>query len=110
MITIESSNQLINLTCAVNGGAGNSVEIIWDGPSELANPTVVEASNGLFSSSLIITDATVFSSGIYQCTAKYSNILCPVNVSSSARINVIEGPTAIGIVVSHFVVDSGEKH
>ena len=107
MVYFESPDLEVRFTCTVNGGAGSIVNIVWSGPAVETQPTVVETSNGIFTSNLILTDITMFYSGIYQCTARYSNNLCTGNISSNMRIDVIAPPSIVFQTQSPIIVDRG---
>ena len=107
MVHVESPELAITYTCTINGSAGNAVDIEWSGPAVQIQPTVVEISDGIFMSSLILTNVTMFDSGIYECTARYSNNLCTSNVSSNARLDVIAPPEVLDQTLSPYIVDRG---
>lgn len=103
---VESPDLVIVLTCDLNGGAGN-VEIVWSGPTVQLQPRTIQTDGGTFTSNLILTDATMFSSGVYQCTARYDNGLCIANVSSTVRLDVIAPPSIVDQTQSPHIVDRG---
>lgn len=103
---VESPDLVIVLTCSLNGGAGN-VEIVWSGPIVRHQPRTIQTDRGTFTSSLFLTDATMFFSGVYQCTAGYDNSLCISNVSSNVRLDVIAPPSMVDQTQSPHIVDRG---
>ena len=107
LLLIGTPGLEINLTCTVNGGTGSIVDIIWDGPSTISNPPIIEYSDGVFTSSLILSDATMFNSGNYECTAKYNNDLCPSNISSGVRLDVVAPPYVIQQTPTPVILERG---
>ena len=103
---IESPHLKIILTCSVNGGAG-SVDIVWSGPAVQFQPATIQTDHGIFTSNLILTRATMFVSGMYQCTAGYDNSLCIANVSSNVRLDVVAPPSIVDQTQSPHIVDKG---
>ena len=103
---VESPDLVIFLTCSLNGGAGN-VEIVWSGPTVQLQPRAIHSDGGTFTSTLTLTDATMFFSGVYQCTAGYDNSLCIANVSSNVRLDVIAPPSIIDQTQSPHIVNRG---
>ena len=107
MVHIESPNLEIILTCTVYGGVGNAVDIVWNGSAVDSQPPVVEINDGNYTSNLILTNVTMFFSGVYNCTARYSNNLCTSSISSDLRLDVIAPPTVISQTQSPLIVNSG---
>ena len=107
MVHVESPELAVTYTCTVNGSAGNAVDIEWSGPAVQTQPTVVEISDGIFTSNLTLTNVTMFFSGVYQCTARYSNILCTSDISSNATLDVIAPPKIHSQTQSPSIVDRG---
>lgn len=108
MVLIEYPNQEIILTCNAYGGTGTgSVDIVWSGPAVHLQPRTYEADNGIFVSDLTLTNANMFFSGVYQCTAGYDNSLCNANVSSNITLDVIAQPSIIDQTQSPYIVDRG---
>lgn len=104
----QSPNLVISLTCSVNGGTGNNImDIEWSGPAVEQQPATIQTDLGIFTSNLILTRATMFFSGVYQCTAGYDNSLCTANVSSNARLDVIARPSIVDQTQSPHIVDKG---
>ena len=108
MVLIEYPNLEIILTCIAYGGTGTgSVDIVWSGPAVHLQPRTYEADNGIFVSNLTITNANMFFSGVYQCTAGYDNRLCNANISSNITLDVIAQPSIIDQTQSPYIVDRG---
>ena len=107
MVHVESPELAITYTCTINGSAGNAVDIEWSGPAVQTQPMVVEISDGIFTSNLTLTNVTMFFSGVYQCTARYSNILCTSDISSNTRLDVIAPPEILAQTQSPYIVDRG---
>lgn len=105
---IESPDLEIVLTCAFNGGAG-IVNVAWSGPAVQLQPATVQIDTGTFISNLILTNATMFLSGFYQCTAGYDNSLCTSSVSSNVRLDVVATPSIAYQMQSPYVVERGEN-
>ena len=106
LMLVQSPDLVIVLTCSLNGGAGN-VEIVWSGPVVQPRPRTIRTDRGTFTSNLILTNATMFFSGVYQCTAGYDNSLCIANVSSEVRLDVIAPPLIVDQTQSPHIVDRG---
>ena len=104
MILNESPGLEIIYTCTVNGTANDVINIVWSGPKVQPPPAVVETSEGIFTSSLILTNVTMFFSGVYRCNASYGNTLCTTNISSDARLDVIAPPLILFTSMSPRVV------
>ena len=102
-------NHKVNLTCAVDNGIGKAADIVWDGPIIVNQPTPTEISRGVVSSSLILTNVTMFYSGVYCCTAKYSNSMCISNISSHTELVIIASPIVIRQTESPFIVNRGDN-
>ena len=105
---LESPGLEVSFTCSINGGIGSSVEIVWSGPVDLPEPTIIESSDGVFTSNLTLSNVTATFTGIYQCTGRYNNSLCFADVSSNASLVVIAPPTIIDQTELPSKVDSGE--
>ena len=103
----ESPGLEVSFTCSINGGNGSLVEIVWSGPVDLPEPTIIESSDGVFTSNLTLSNVTAIFTGIYQCTGRYNNSLCFANVSSNASLVVI-APPIIDQTELPSKVDSGE--
>ena len=106
MVLIEYPNLVIILTCFAFGGTG-SVDIVWSGPAVHLQPRTYEAGNGIFNSDLTLTNANMFFSGDYQCTAGYDNSLCNANISSNITLDVIAQPSIVDQTQSPYIVDRG---
>ena len=107
MVHIESPELEIVLTCTVYGGVGNAVDIVWSGPTVNSQPAIVEINDGNYTSNLILTNVTMFFSGVYECTARYVNSLCTTSISSDLRLDVIAPPSVIFVMQSPHIVSSG---
>jgi hypothetical protein len=105
---VESQGLEVSFTCSINGGVGSSVEIVWNGPVDLPEPTITESSDGVFTSNLTLSNVTATFTGIYQCTRRYNNSLCFTGVSSNASLVVIAPPIIIEQTEVPSKVDSGE--
>lgn len=103
---IESPGLEIVLTCSLKGGAGK-LDIVWSGPAVQLQPGTVRTENGTFVSNLTLTNATMFFSGVYQCTAGYENSLCIANVLSNVRLDVIALPSIVDTTQSPLIVERG---
>ena len=99
----------VNFTCTVDGGVNNSVEILWSGPVDLPDATVMEVSSGVFTSNLTLTNLTTNFSGIYECTTRYNNSLCTTNSSSSASLALLGPPTLTDQTESPLRVNCGDN-
>lgn len=88
-VYILSPSLSVSFTCTVDGGVGNSVEILWSGPVDLPDATVMEVSSGVFTSNLTLTNVATNFSGIYECTTRYNNSLCTTNSSSNVSLLLI---------------------
>ena len=107
MVHIESPDLEITLTCTVYGGVDNAVDITWSGPAVHSQPALLEINGGNFTSSLTLTNVTMFFSGVYECTARYINNLCTSSISSDLRLDVIAPPSIVYQTQSPYIVDSG---
>lgn len=107
MVHIEAPDLELTLTCTVYGGPGNAVSIVWSGPAVQSQPAIVEINDGNFTSNLSLTNATMFFSGVYECTARYNNSLCTTSISSDLRLDIIAPPSIISQTQSPYVVNSG---
>ena len=107
VVLIETPDLQINFTCTVDGGSGNEVSIVWSGLGVGTQPILNETDSGIFTSDLILSNATMFFSGVYQCTSRYTNILCTTNISSSLRLDVIAPPSVVSQTQSPYIVNSG---
>ena len=107
MVHIESPELEIVLICTAYGGVGNAVDIVWSGPAVTSQPATMELNDGNYTSNLTLTNVTMFFSGVYECTARYANILCTTSISSDLRLDVIAPPSVISVTQSPHIVNSG---
>jgi hypothetical protein len=107
MVHIESPELEIILTCTVYGGVDNAVDIVWSGPAVNSQPAIMDINDGNYTSNLILTNVTMFFSGVYECTARYVNSLCTTSISSDLRLDVIAPPSVIFQTASPHIVNSG---
>ena len=107
-IHFESPDLEVSFTCSVNGGVDSNLQIVWGGPVDLPESTIMESSSGLFTSNLTLTNVTSAFSGIYVCTARFNNSLCAAIVSSNASLVVIGPPVVINQTISPSKVNNGE--
>ena len=80
---------------------------MWSGPTPAlgTQPDVNETMDGIFTSSLILSNPSMFFSGDYQCTARYINELCTTSISSSARLDVIAPPVVLDHTSSPLILN-----
>lgn len=111
-VYIASPGLEVGFTCTVEGGIGkfNKLEILWSGPVDLPNTTVIEVSSGVFTSNLTLTNVTANFSGIYKCTTRYNNSLCATNTSSNASLVLLGPPTLTNQTESPSRVDCGDNN
>ena len=109
MVFVESPGLEVSFNCSVNGGAGNTVEIEWNGPATVVLPvsTTNEIRDGVFMSKLTLTNVTIDFTGVYFCTARYNNSLCTENITSNASLIVVGPPSIIDQADSTLKIDSG---
>lgn len=107
MVFVETPNLEVSFTCTVNGGANSTIEIDWSGPVALPDPTTMEVTDGIFTSTLTLTNVTTAFSGVYHCTARYNNSMCTESITSNASLVVVGPPTLFNQTESPFRVDSG---
>ena len=107
MVHIESPDLEIILKCTVYGGVANAVDIVWRGPAVHSQPAVVETNDGNYTSNVILTDVTMFFSGVYECTARYINTLCTSSISSDLRLDVVAPPLVVAQTQSPHIVNGG---
>ncbi len=109
-VYILSPSLTVSFTCTADGGVGSSVEILWSGPVDLPDATVMEVSSGVFTSNLTLTNITTKISGIYECTTRYNSSLCTTNSSSNASLALLGPPILTHRTESPLIVNCGDSN
>lgn len=89
----------VTLACSVQGGRGNSINIVWSGPPNINSPIPLpenSLSSDTVTSSLTLSNIDHSFIGSYICIANYTSTSCSgTSESEPGFLYIVEAPTII---------------